>query len=342
MTPSPTVTPTQSATHTWTETQTVTPSPTSSPSLTVSPTFAATPQFTLQLGVYNSAGELVVNLPSLAVDALPTSMTTSASAFIPGQGGALVIGFPGLAPSVVWNGTNANGQAVSGGIYIIEAVYRSPLGQTTIVSTSVQVTLAPTDVSIEVYNSAGERVRTLVTQVSENEAVVPSFSATALVPSLSTAGDSGLKIVVGSGGQAVWWNGYNDNGNPVTAGTYLVKVTWELNGAVIESFTKSITVLEAAAGDPLATAWLAPNPVPLDMGALEIGLDPSMDAAGLSGQVYTLDGILVEKLTPNAKGRLVWAFGGRGAAAGLYLIRLRMADSAGILRERTMKAALLR
>jgi hypothetical protein len=282
---------------------------------------------------------VVATLPDVDFYSLPTGMSLASATIDPDSGQSAQLEFPGLPQTGLWSGTNANGQTVAGGMYTINASYTDNYGQTTSYSVSVQVVRAPSTVSVSVYNSAGELVRTILTQAVSGQPVPPVLSSTTLVPAAGAAkADSGLEISLGS--TQLWWNGLNSAGQAVGPGVYLVKVTWSVNGAIMENVAKAVTVLAPSLGDPLDTAWMAPNPAPEGAGVMVIGLDPSVDAAGLTGRVYALDGGLVAALSPDADGRLDWSFGGR-AAPGVYLIQLGITDAAGVKRTRVLKAALL-
>lgn len=344
-TPTYSASPTPTSTITWTHTGTGTPSitPTYTSTFTASPsstiTMTPAPHIYVQLSVFNSAGELVKNLPQLTLSSPPTSMSTGEAVFDPDQGQTVQIHFPGHQQVASWDGTNANGQLVGGGVYILQAAYTDNFSRTVTMTAAVQVIRAPTVATLEIYNSAGEVVRRILTQVGLTKPVPPELSTAILVLSPQSGGSSsGLKV--GLGGQSAWWDGRNDAGVVVSPGAYLVKVTWQAGGQTVETDTRAVTVLAPQVDDPLATAWMAPNPVPASLGSMVIGLDPGVSAAGLRGQIYNLAGELVVKLAPDATGRMVWMFGNR-VSAGVYLIRLQMVDAAGRLRTRMLKAALL-
>jgi hypothetical protein len=77
---------------------------------------------TVSVNVYNSAGELVRQFPTQALD--PTSaadLTLKAAAFAPSisGGGSLSIGYGSAGEAVAWDGRNAAGNLVAPGSYLI-------------------------------------------------------------------------------------------------------------------------------------------------------------------------------------------------------------------------------
>jgi hypothetical protein len=312
---------------------------THSPTPSITPTLV--PGDVVQLTVYNSAGEVVRHLPPVSLYSPPQSLGSASSVFVPDQGQSGVAFFPGTQRTVSWNGANDNGQVVGGGVYTLSASYTDSFGKTVTYSVPMQVLRAPTLVTVQVFNAAGELVRTLSVPATGLQPGAPQLSASSLVPPPASAGASaGLRIGLG-GAQAGWWDGRDAQGGVVASGDYMVKVSWQVNGQMAETFAETVTVLGMAAGDPLATAWMGPDPVHAGQWPLVIGLAPSIDARQLRARVYDVAGELVSVLAPDAAGRLAWQ-GQGGAAGGVYLVELSIPDSEGRLRRRLMKVAVLR
>jgi len=63
--------------------------------------------------------------------------------------------------TVVWDGNNDNSGSVGGGMYTIKAEIVDPFGQVTSLVQSVQVLPGGSQQSLDIFNSAGELVRTI-------------------------------------------------------------------------------------------------------------------------------------------------------------------------------------
>jgi hypothetical protein len=268
---------------------------------------------------------------------LALGVSPGASVFIPDLGQAGQAYFPGTQQTVAWDGANDNGQLVGGGVYTLMATYTSSEGVTSHYSVSMQVLRQPQALTVQVFNSAGELVRTLSVPAGTGAPSAPSLVAAFVAPAQAGPGQ-GLRIGLGPS-LAAWWDGRNDLGAPAASGPYLLKVTWPKPGGAPQLYNATVTLLAAPQGDPLATAWMGPNPLHSGQGPLVVGLDPGVDASTLHGRVYTLAGELVGQLSPDASWRLAWA--GSGAAGGVYLLELTVTDASGHLRHRLLKVAVI-
>ncbi|MGH7442186.1 MAG: hypothetical protein ACREKE_05865, partial [bacterium] len=149
----------------------------------------------------------------------------------------------------------------------------------------------------------------------------------------------GLQIGLGNGA-SVDWNGWNDQGQAVAPGVYLVQVTQQVPGRSPQSQGKSVTVLDGPESASLTAVWLAPDPAPLSQGGLVLGLGSGPVPAGVSAVVYDLLGQRVARFQPQLNGYLVWTFKGR-EAPGIYLVRVLAVDATGRQSARVLKVALV-
>lgn len=99
--------------------------------------------------------------------------------------------------------------------------------------------------SINIYNSAGEVVKHLFSGTSQNLPGGFSMNSTTLSP-----GGTGVSISFGGeisgGATSLVWLGNNDNGQPVSPGSYTIQVTQTDPFGAVQSWTKAITVMPAA------------------------------------------------------------------------------------------------
>ena len=332
-TPSFTDTPTASDTPTSTSTSTITP--TWSPSPTITQTWTPAPTIRIALHVFNAAGEIVRTLPSGMIYG-EGGMTLTASALFAGQG-ALGIWLGG-AQVGSWNGTNDGNQNVSSGLYIVQATETDSFGHTLSFTQDVQVIAAPQTTTLAVYNSTGERVRTLAATVTGAPAL--EVKSSSVVPPPAPGNSVGVAIAVDATDDQVWWDVRNDLGAVVTPGVYWVRLTYQPLGAPPQTQSKSVTVVEGGLQDPLEGSWAAPNPGSAHTTGVWAGLAPTAEATDFHGRVFTLGGNLIEVLAPDPSGRLFWPLGG-SKAPGIYLLEMEALDAQGLPHRRILKIAVV-
>ncbi len=282
-TPTPTATPTPTFTYTLTPTTTasftITPTatPTSTPTVTDSYTITFTPTitatstptgtptptplpepYTVTVGVYNSAGELVENLlverssqPVTAVTLGPGNSITS----LTGPNNAVSIYWGGNLLSV-WNGKNASGNPVSNGTYYLKVDSVNSLGSDQSVIQDVTVSRFLGTVVAEICNAAGEVIRNLY----EADGVGGPVTAVQLSSLVLQAGSTaqGLVTIGMSNEVTLVWDGTGSAGSMVTNGVYFLEVFSENGTGGEEVITKDLTVVNANRSP--AGVYAYPNP----------------------------------------------------------------------------------
>jgi hypothetical protein len=242
----------------------------------------------LHVSIYNSAGELVKTVFEGMAQEIPKQVKLSTPALAAGQGTA-TLQLPGLlfnGQDVAWDGTNNNGQFVSGGEYYWKVESKDSYGH---VSTLIQpmsvVNVMPLN-SLEIFNSAGEVVADIplqgyaggVTDFSLEE----SRFAAAYDPSTG-APLSRLKVTLKDASGAshdFFWDGRNSQGRPLDSGNYMVRLISQGQGqATLASLP--LTVVRAAQAAAFEKASLAPNPAPADVRRLTLEF-----GAGTAGRIH--------------------------------------------------------
>jgi hypothetical protein len=301
--------------------------------------------FQVKVQVFNSAGELVAVLFNGACSVQPQTLDGLSSALIEGQPQTYPsLPMAGAAP-IVWNGDNAAGAFVTGGVYEIQAQIVDSFGQVTTLSHSVNVMASPDQQSIRIFNSAGE----LIQQMSLAQPVAGASSLTLSSPTLavaSTGAASPLTITVGTtggGGTSLAWNGLGANGLPVQTGVYTVLlVSVESNQSAVVA-ARTVMVLKGPDGlSALDTAYLAPNPITRPgpvwlfyQPALLQGDWPRVELFDLSGEM------VAEADDPGLSGRIdVTAH--HSLAGGIYLARFQLMRGDLLHKARTLKLAVAR
>lgn len=345
MTPSFTDTATPSATPTSTETRTASPTITITWTFTESPTITPTPipmPYQMVIAAYNSAGERVRVLYNGGVEFQFSSIGGIGPAVVPGSA-PLVLTFDGrladLSKSLTWDGTNDQGQPLSGGIYNLKVEFTDPMGTTTSIVNSVQVIADVPSQALMIYNGAGE----LVSEVPIPAGAVDRFDIDSLA---SVIGDtsSGIKIDMryAAGAQYVYWNGRNSSGALVQSGSYIVSLVSREAGKQTTLYSKSITVLSGAQASVLADSVVAPQPLH-GQGVVTLffkaGTAPGRE---VRATVYDLAGEKVLGVgNDGGTGKLDLPISG-ATASGVYLVVVQVTDGRSIVEQRTLKLAIVR
>jgi hypothetical protein len=271
----------------------------------------------LTLKIYNSAGELVVVLAQdLSIPASFSGLGSPSEALVPDLGGGSVQ-LLGTGLSLAWDGRNSGGQMVDGGSYIALAEVKDPYGAVTSYQSGFSVMRLPSQLTLSVYNSAGERV---FEQLGAAPSVPHSgdivFSGDQLL--LDGSGQAKLEVSFGSLALPMSWDGRNSQGGQVSPGLYIVKLEASQPGLAPTIVSQQVQVLSVAGPDPLAGAVAAPNPAgPKDaqvtffLNAAYPGLRVRLLVYGLSGERVAVAGNWSDPR------RLVWDLG--AAAPGVYL-----------------------
>lgn len=335
---SPTATPTPSPTRTATASPTPTPtfSPTDSwtprPTFTPTPTFTAAP-FTVKVGVYNEAGELVKELLVASFSQSIDHITLSAGAAVTalqGTGSTVGIYFQGRLIGT-WDGTTSAGLPVSNGVYHIQAESSDSFGVVATTTQQVTVSRPVARMTLTVYDEAGEIVRHLYQTMGD-----PAFgsvsdldlSSTVIQPSASPGAPTRAQIVIEwSPGTPVTlsWDGRADSGKGVTAGKYFLEAHWDDGQGRNGTLIKTLTVEGGTAGPGVS---VGPNPFQAGSGSQAVFRAGSTEPLTLAVAIYTLAGERVKVLEGDpGSNQAFWD--GTGVASGLYLAAVTLKDSQG-------------
>jgi len=291
----------------------------------------------MTLNLYNSAGERVRQLyagPGRGADALRR--------LADGPNGEIELGGfdTGVLQSLAWDGTNDAGQAVDNGSYYAKLSLIDPFGDEQVYSLPLVLAGQGAVSQLDVFNSAGERVRHLALpeglEISDVDASAKSFVA--------GPGNSGLALQVktGSGDRLLLWDGLNDAGQLLSPGNYLVLLSRAEPGGA--RTLKSVPVLLLRAGEAsvqtsLASAILGPDPWRGD-GPLQVRWAPPARGQAVV-QLYRLDGLRLP--CPMNAGAAPGSLELRPTLAeGVYWVELRVQLGSAILGRRLFKLAVVR
>ena len=298
------------------------------PPLTSSAQVAALGGYTVKIGVYNSAGELVVilytqqNMQAINAFTLGSNQITT----LGGANGAVTVYFAGI-PIAVWNGNTSSGTPATNGAYIITSQSTDPSGNVIAVSQNVTVTRPYAQLSANIYNEAGEVVKHLYAQVASVPNAVMTdvqLSSSVIQPGVvSPNSTSSAQIVIqtSSGGVTLSWDGTNDAGAIVTDGSYVIGVHWNNGNGQIQDLTREITV---TGGGHLDQVVAAPNVLTGTNTTVAFSTQ-SASAYTLRVRVYTVAGELVATVLGGSGTNQV-AWDASGKASGLYLAVAEMTN----------------
>lgn len=299
------------------------------------------PPFQFSLRVFNSAGELV----GVAVDrqgsfSMPTSLRAEGSAFTPDGGGLGLVEAVGTGMVLGWNGRNSAGQYVNSGAYTLVLETKDPFGVSTTFSATLSVIRAPQSLQVSIFNSAGERVRQFSsTAPAPATALPPRLSSPGFVP--KAEGGADLSIRYGSApGDAVIWDGRNDQGTRVASGTYLITITTQ-RGNAKSAWDQDVVLMSLQDGGPLVGAFAAPNPA--SGTGTWVHLPAATPGQAVHARAFNLAGECVAELSSDDANRpMLWPFGDGSPASGVYLLALDCRDAQGLLRRQILKVAVTR
>lgn len=297
------------------------------PLLSASATVLVTGQYTVEIGVYNGAGELIATLPAIQMTQPVQSLSASATV-IQSLGGVIQVYFDGLLLGQ-WNGNTSSGTPATNGTYFFKAENIDTLGIVTTTTLQVQVNRSLSKVSMEVFNEAGEVVRNLYTTIAAPvsvEMAAMSLSTNSFNPYSSTLPTGTVLTVTDTLGGAVTltWDGRDDNGNVVTTGRYFLSVHWIDGEGGEQTLTNEVAVMDQGVPSGLVSAW--PN-ILKGPGATTLFVT-SQPGLTLHIQIYDLAGELVGKVD-GAAGTSQAGWTADKVASGIYLAVVELKDASG-------------
>jgi len=317
--------------------------------VTASASVQVTGQYTVKVGVYNEAGELVKTILITQFSEPVENVVLSASNQITtlhGTGSAVTIYSNGYEIGV-WDGSNANGDPVANGEYYMKVDNIDRMGVVRNVTQEVVVSRNLMRETVLIYNESGEVVRHLYAYVDDPGAktvVGATMSSGVIAPSNDSAGGSPRELTITlSDGVTMVWDGRNDSGSFVGNGQYFVEVH-SVDGSGGEStLTEKVAVIGGDEGKGMGEVKAVPNVLTTATGnrVTTFKWDGNVSAT-LRARVYTMAGELVGSVEGAAgANEAVWDAGGR--ASGIYLAVVEMVgDKGGILARQTVKVLVVR
>jgi flagellar hook assembly protein FlgD len=303
--------------------------------------------YRVELAVYNEAGERVRVLYQGTASTAGPSLTAVSQALADGSTQVSISGFTSGATgnAVLWSGQNDQGQPVSNGSYYTKLSVVDAFGTQQSYTAGFNVMSTADTASVEIFNSAGERVRTIQLPANllpvDMRALEDSFLG-GLDSSGQPLGGLRLRLKDSSGEQPLLWDGLNDQGQVLASGSYTVQLTrTQAGGARV---VKSLSVILLASPDEalqlsLASATVAPNPV--HGAGVPVSVFYKLPPRGTAVcRLYDLAGQLVDQGADTGGGGVVTM--NAAFAGGVYVMEFRLMDGSAILGRRILKLAVVR
>jgi uncharacterized repeat protein (TIGR01451 family) len=289
-------------------------------------------EYTVKIGVYNEAGELVkviftqkYSQPVLSVTLQPGDSITS----LRGANHAVTVYSNGQALGV-WDGTAQNGDPVSNGVYHFKVDNIDITGVVTSITRQVTVSRNLRKCVIRVYNEAGETVKHLYSEMNDpgkTSVVEMKISSTVIQPGLSPPAGTPSRLTISlNDGTTVTWDGTGDNGAYVQTGQYFVEVHTVDGLGGSTTVTKPVLVVESTGEAGKVTA--GPNRLNPSNGYLVTFRSGASRGLTLNVSLYTTAGERVATVAGvPGSGQVTWDASGK--ASGLYLAVVELLDSSG-------------
>ncbi len=352
MTATPTDTPTRTATPTFTVTNTVTSTP------TITPTRPPFP-YTIKIGVYNEAGELVKVIAQDVCNKLMQDVSLyvgTDSKNIVGPGQALELKFPGLGtPSTLGNGStswfwqadNSALQTVSPGKYYIQIEQTDTYDHTTVLIKDINVITMDHYLEMSIFNSAGETVRIIrIDNPVVDKLSVKLYNDNPVLGFDKVA--SPIAIQYGKGPDYLYWDGKNSQGIRVGNGTYELQFILKDSSGRTSVDSRTIIVLNETAVSTLGEIKVMPNPYkgPEVSKVDHIIIGWTYVGTGwVTVYIYNINGEQVKKFKAKLEdGMVAWdvkASNGDTIGAGYYIAVIESKNSEGRLERKTQKFAIM-
>jgi fimbrial isopeptide formation D2 family protein len=288
--------------------------------------------YTVQVGVYNTSGELVKQVWVQELSQ-PVNTFQLENATISSLNGTTYVEFNGVQIAS-WNGTNQNGDPVSNGEYYVKVDNINPYGSVTSVSQTVLVSRSIAKVEVDIYNTAGEIVRHLYAYEDDpNNAPMTqvSLSSTFLKTSVagSNGGSSGSVTIMTPNGASIVWDGRSDSGSLVANGSYMVQVSWTTGSGSAQVITKGIVVQSDNSPVTNGNVWAQPNILKGGVTTTSIQVN-STNSYTLTVRLYDIAGeLMARKTVVGPSGANQATLDVSGLASGLYFAVVDLFDASG-------------
>jgi len=261
-----------------------------------------------------------VSQPVDSLEIGPTTVINSLEAQAQIYSGGLYLG--------EWDGTTQNGQPAGNGSYFIKVDTVDPSGTVESVTQSVVVSRTLETFTVNIYNSAGEVVRHLLSTVTDPDgASLDQVQLSGEVLTPGSAGPSNQILITAGSAVSVVWDGRADTGAMAQNGTYYINLILADGGSQTE-VTRSIVVLSNGASPIAGRVVASPNVIRPAGPPLTFSIQ-SAQVYILTAKLYDVAGELVRKFTHSSETNEVDG-PTDGLASGVYIAVVTVEDTRGL------------
>jgi flagellar hook assembly protein FlgD len=256
----------------------------------------------------------------------------------------------GGGTNFTWDSTTDANQPAGSGLYYIKFEEQDIYGHTNVVIRTITMMTVNQYVEVVIYNSAGEKVRTIrdykdISNTSISLKVGTNNSGMVVLEK----GSNAINITYGTNPATdyITWDGLNDQGLAVSGGNYEVQVNMVTSQVRSTVATKSIVVLTEKA-PYMGGVSILPNPYVNSESAskqIKFAWAPGTDTGWMNVTVYTIIG---EKVTgfdaPLQAGYVVWDLKTQDssrAANGYYVVVFESRNINGRMERKIAKLVML-
>jgi flagellar hook assembly protein FlgD len=307
-------------------------------------------EFTVTIGVYNEAGELVKTIliakysqPIENVSLQGNNVITK----LQGPGSTIGIYYQGNLIGT-WDGSTTTGDPATNGSYYIKIdnVDNFGVDRSTTVQAMVSRSLFKT--TVLVYNEAGEVIRHLYAYSDDpgkTTVTGAQLSTNFIEPSDNGSAGTGVpsQVTVSlNNGTTVVWDGKSDTGTVVQSGQYFMEIH-TVDGSGGETVvTQRVSVLDAKAHVGMGSIVAGPNILNAANAWTTLITDSSAPGLTLKVGLYTTAGELAGVI-PGGAGTNQVSWNAQGLASGLYFASVESRNAAGaVVNHRVLKIIVVR
>ena len=219
--------------------------------------------YTVHVGVYNEAGELVKEIWVQQLSEQIKDFDIFDNPTITSLNGVVYVEVKGVKIAT-WDGRNKAGDPVTNGKYYVKVDNVDSFGVVNSVAKMVMVSRSIAKIQVNIYNEAGEIVRHLYAWTDDpgNQSLLDvQLSTSAIRPTVDgsiPSGTTGSVNITMVGGQVVTWDGKSDTGAIVSNGHYEVEVHFTDGKGNEQVISHGIVV--QSSNDPLSTGTVYARP----------------------------------------------------------------------------------
>jgi uncharacterized repeat protein (TIGR01451 family) len=286
------------------------------------------------VAVYNEAGEKVMTFPVKDMSKPVDSLDLSSNCVISNVGDSVTFAWGGGRVLGTWDGTSTNGQLVGNGAYYVKVDSVDAYGTTTSVTKPLTVNRRVVELTVDIFNKAGELVRKLYSEISGTGSGITDVTLSTSLIHPGGDGKDGIPPTVGivlSNGTAAVWDGTSDAGVNVSDGLYYIHVKLKNAQSGNAEFTKYVSVQGSRPNTGNTGVW--PNSLVAGQTLVTLHAQSLGSTERIRAVLYTIAGMKTGTVEGSVgQNNVKWDLG--RYQSGLYIVVMDTMDG-GRLKDRT-------